>query len=99
MSNNILEYYKYVHQVYDVKQPFIPKSPEQLSVGKLLVPDIKNLTLVEYDVDTKNYITAHRMSDYRKSTFSIRLLPHVHTLFDTVLEGSTYWNAKLHNEG
>ena len=98
MMHNILDYYKYVHQDVEVIQPFIPKSPEELSVGKLLIPDVKTITLAQYDVDTKNYITAHRMSDYRKSTFSVRLLPKINPLFNKVLEGSKYWYAKLHHE-
>ena len=99
MTQNILEYYKYVHQVYDVKQPFIPKQPEELMIGRTLKPDIKHVTIAQFDRDTKNYITAHKLADYRRNTFSIRLLPRVHVMFDDILEGSAFWYDKLHSKG
>lgn len=94
-----MDLYQYVHQVHTVTQPHIPKPPEELAVGRLLIPDAHQISLAQYDPDTKNYITAHRISDYRRNTFTVRLLPKVNPLFNKILEGSKYWNAKLHNEG
>ena len=96
---SILDYYKYVHSACEIIPPHIPVAPEELCIGKVLVPDVKSITLAQYDPDTKNYITAHKISDYRKNKFSVRLLPKVNPLFNKVLEGSKYWYAKLHNEG
>lgn len=56
------------------------------------------VTLAEFDPVSKDAITAHRLKDYRRKTFNFTLLPDVHILLDDIMEGSTYWNAKLHNE-
>lgn len=92
-----LEYYKYVHALQEIRQPTVITPPEDLFQPHPLVPDAKNITLAQYDPDTAEHITAHRLSDYRKQGFSIMLLPEVSTLFDVVLEGSGYWYEKLHS--
>lgn len=99
MTHNILDYYAIVHEDINVIQPFIPVEPETFTQGRMLVPNIHNLTLAQYDPITKNYITAHRLADYRRNVFSIHLLPKVEPFFDKILEGSRYWNEKLHNAG
>ena len=81
-----------------VKQPIIPKAPEEVEEGFPLLEDAKEITLAEYDRNTKDIITAHRMKDYRRKQFNLVLLPDVDILFDKILEGSDYWNALLHDE-
>lgn len=80
------------------KQPEVITQPEEVSQGLPIFPDAIDVTLAEYDVKTKNAITAHHLKDYRRKRFNLNLLPEVHTLFDSVLEGSDYWNELLHNE-
>ena len=82
----------------DVLQPKVVKQPEDVSVGLPLLDDAVEVTLAEYDVSTKNMITAHRLSDYRRKQFNLVLIPKVETLFDKLLEGSPYWRELLHNE-
>lgn len=81
-----------------VQQPVVVKQPEESSVGLPIVPDAVNITLAEYDVRTKNAITAHHMKDYRRKKFNLVLLPKIDILFDKLLEGSTYWSELLHNK-
>ena len=81
------------------KQPEVLKAPEDTFRGKEILSDSITVTLAEYDVDTKDAITAHRLKDYRRKRFNLMLLPKFCTLFDTILEGSAYWYDLLHNEG
>lgn len=81
-----------------VKQPSVPVSVEKITAGQPILPDAINVTLVEFDTSTKDAITAHRIKDYRRRRFNLRLLPKVDIMFDHVLEGSLYWNELLHNE-
>lgn len=82
----------------DIAPPVVTKSPEEVFAGKDILPDAKEVTLTEYEVTTKNAITAHRLKDYRRKSFHLALLPKVDILFDKVLEGSDYWSELLHNE-
>jgi len=93
-----LEYYKYVHEVREVIQPKVVTPPEDTAKGRPLITDAIKITLAQYDRDTKNFITAHNIKDYRRKTFRLTLLPDVHVLFDVLLEGSGYWYEKLHPE-
>lgn len=90
--------YNKLYRDVQVKQPIVTKSPEEVYAGLPLLEDAKPITLAEYNVHTKDIITAHRMKDYRRKKFNLTLLPEVSTFFDKILEGSDYWNALLHNE-
>ena len=93
-----IQYYnKLLGSVY-AKQPEVLREPKDVCIGKPILQDAINVTLVEYDTSTKDAITAHRIKDYRRKRFNLRLLPKVNILFDHVLEGSSYWNELLHNE-
>ena len=81
-----------------VKQPSVVKPFNEVFAGKEIIPDAKVVTLAEFDVNTKNAITAHHLRDYRRKTFHLALLPKVDIMLDKVLEGSIYWNELLHNE-
>lgn len=93
-----IQYYSKLYSGKPVKQPEVVKEPEMVFAGKPILNDAKEITLAEYDVDTKDAITAHHLKDYRRKRFNLVLLPDISTLFDKVLEGSEYWNGLLHNE-
>lgn len=82
----------------EVTPPVVTKSPEEVFAGKAILADAKDVTLAEFDVNTKNAITAHHLKDYRRKSFYLALLPKIDILFDRMLEGSDYWNELLHNE-
>ena len=90
--------YSRLYNDVGAKQPIVPKAPEELAPGFPLLEDARDITLAEYDRNTKDTITAHRMKDYRRKRFNLILLPEVDILFDKILEGSDYWNALLHDE-
>lgn len=71
---------------------------EVIYAGKPILDDATQVTLAEYDADTKNAITAHRLKDYRRKVYNLVLLPKINTVFDQVLEGSSYWSELLHSK-
>ena len=62
------------------------------------LPDAIDVTLAEYNPATRDQIVAHRIKDYRRRRFNLKLLPRVTILFDYILEGSDYWNERVHDE-
>ena len=80
------------------KQPEVVKQPEEVFAGQPILADAKEITLAEFDVKTKDAITAHHLKDYRRKRFNLILLPKIDILFDNVLEGSDYWSGLLNNE-
>lgn len=95
---SVLHYYNSLFDRVAVRQPEPYKEFEEVFAGKEILSDAKQVTLAEYDVDTKNAITAHRLKDYRRKVYNLVLLPKIDTLFDSVLEGSPYWNELLHSK-
>ena len=81
-----------------VMQPQVVKTFDEVFAGKPILSDAKEVTLAEYDVETKNAITAHHIKDYRRKKFNLILLPNIDIMFDRLLEGSGYWNELLHHE-
>lgn len=96
---NIISYYEAVSY-----HPLVSQEPrretytEKQIESRPLIDESRIVTLAEFDPISKDVITAHRLKDYRRKTFNLTLLPDVRILLDDILEGSTYWNAKLHNE-
>lgn len=87
--------YRDVTPVLEVQK----ESVETIFKGKPILEDAVEITLAEYDVDTKDAITAHHLKDYRRRVFNLKLLPKIDLLFDHILEGSDYWNELLHTQG
>lgn len=94
----VLDKYEHLYSSILVKQPKVIREPEETVPSIKLRPDAKDITLAQYERTTKDLITAHRISDYRRKKFELLLLPSVDILFNHLLEGSDYWNAMLHNE-
>lgn len=94
-----IKYYKKLYEhIPAIRQPSVVKDVEEVFSGKPILNDAKLITLAEYDVDTKDAITAHHLRDYRRRSFSLVLLPKIDILYDRLLEGSEYWNELLHHE-
>lgn len=95
----IISYYGKLLNNPVVRQPVVPKTPEEVSAGVPILEDAVDITLAEYERVTKDVITAHRIKDYRRKRFNLVMLPKVDILFDRVIEGSEYWGELLKNEG
>ena len=96
----IIGYYDAIDSRRTVKldKPIASPTGDRKIVGNPIKDESRVITLAEFDPVSKDAITAHRLRDYRRKTFNLTLLPDVHILLDEILEGSAYWNAKLHNE-
>lgn len=68
---------------------------EEAQQGLPIIEDAKKITLAQYDRVSKNAITAHNLSDYRRKSFNMLLLPKVQTWFELLLEGNEYYAEKL----
>lgn len=51
-----------------------------------ILPDAKHVTIAEISPIAKGKITAHKLKDYRRKSFSLMLLPDVDLLIDSLLE-------------
>lgn len=67
---------------------------EEAQEGYPIIADAKPITLAQFDRVSKDAITAHRISDYRRKSFNMLLIPEIHTWFDLLLGGNDYY-AKL----
>ncbi len=94
----IIDYYSTLYGDRLVKDPVTLKELPEEPKGFPLLEDAKDITLAQYDRNTKEILTAHNMRDYRRKIFNLELLPSITTYFDLMLEGSDYWYEKLHNE-
>ncbi len=92
----VLHYYGELFGTKTVTQPEPHKEYDVVFAGKPILDTAIPVTLAEYDMDTKNAITAHHLKDYRQKVYNLVLLPKLDILFDKVLEGSPYWNELLH---
>lgn len=94
----VISYYSKLYGDRPIKDSIRLKEPPKEQEGFPILEDAKEITLAQYDRNTKDVLTAHCMKDYRRKVFRLGLLPNVTTYFDLILEGSDYWNAVLHNE-
>lgn len=82
----MLEYYAYVTN-YGVRQQVHkhyvppPKSVPDFNIGTAV-----DITLSEVEPRTSSYVTAHRIRDYRRTKFTLMLLPSIDLLYDNLLE-------------
>lgn len=90
--------YDYLLPDVILRQREVPVYKERQVPGVTLRPDARTVTLSQYDRDTKNYITAHDIKDYRISSFRLSNLPYVTTLFDKLLALDPYFSKALAEE-
>ena len=81
---NILDNYSAIHN-YAYKQQRIQRYTEEAVRSVRLLSDMKQITVAETNPATRELITAHRIKDYRRKTFSLLLLPDIHLLLDELL--------------
>lgn len=77
----LLDKYALIHNCrVDVEliKPYTP--PKARSVH--ILSDIHPITIAEIDPKAMNTITAHKLKDYRRKTFSLMLLPDIHIMLD-----------------
>ena len=79
---NILDKYSAIHN-YALHEASVPVyTPPERTEVKILT-DIKPITVAEISPVSRDLITAHRLKDYRRKTFSLLLLPDIELLIDS----------------
>lgn len=64
--------------------PHKPYRPEPEVKRKYIPPEVTPITLAEQDSRSKDFITAHDLRDYRRTTFNMVLLPNVDLPYDII---------------
>lgn len=80
----ILSYYKYINNytiTEDTYKPYIPPPRKEI---KYVVPQAIPITTSDLDVRSRDFITAHDLRDYRRTSFNLVLLPIVTTPYDII---------------
>lgn len=72
--------------LFYAEQKHVPYQPKEVenSAGFQL-PTAKTITLAEYSPASQGAITAHRIRDYRRRSFSLVLLPNIEVAMDKFL--------------
>ena len=84
-------------------KPYTPPTPKGPPVFRMSTA--RDITLAEYDPSSQGTITAHRIKDYRRRTYSLTLLPNIRTVLDDrfapleVIEGAILTATSTHQEG
>lgn len=77
----LLDRYAYIHNcgvsVEHIRE-YVPTKTQSVHI----LSDIHPITIAEIDPKAMNTITAHKLKDYRRKTFSLMLLPDVHIMLD-----------------
>ena len=82
---NILDKYSAIHNYgLDVKpvKVFKPAETDKMEI----LSDMKTITIAEIHPASKPFLTAHRLKDYRRKTFSLLLLPDIELPLDKLME-------------
>lgn len=73
--------------LWNYKLDLIPHkvfTPEPKVKRKYVAPEVTPITLATQDFRTRDYITAHDLRDYRRTTFNMVLLPNVDLPYDVI---------------
>lgn len=82
MSSGNLSAWSVLDLYYD-EQRHVPYAPKVVdSSAGFQLPTAKTITLAEYSPVSQGAITAHRIRDYRRRSFSLVLLPNVKVAMD-----------------
>jgi hypothetical protein len=83
-----LNYYAFVN---NYKLDIVRPAPYTESKSRRTVPleigTPKEITLAEYNEFSDDLITAHKLRDYRKRTYTLLMLPDIKLPIDALLEG------------
>lgn len=80
----VLNRYQHINNYRVVEQPKVPEVnteilPAELKDNSIYIPT------ADYLRDTKAYVSVHRLSDYRRKSSSILLVPKVEVLIEKLL--------------
>lgn len=81
----LLSNYAAIHNYTIDVEPVKPYSEEEQKSVTVLA-DAKQVTIAEISPIAKGKITAHKLKDYRRKSFSLILLPDIDLMLDKLLE-------------
>lgn len=69
-----------------VEQKHLPYAPKKVDSSRgFQLPTAKHITLSEFSPASQGAITAHRIRDYRRRSYSLILLPNISVAIDKFL--------------
>lgn len=80
----VLDRYRYITNYgleIDPYKPYIPPKPVK---RQYIVPEVIPVTIGELDPRSKNFVTAHDLRDYRRTSFNLVMLPAVELSYDAI---------------
>lgn len=83
---DILEVYKKLYAYRLTGDEVKPYTPPPVQKRKYVVPQAKPMTLADSGERSRDLVTAHNLSDYRRTSFNLILLPHVELSYDIIAE-------------
>lgn len=81
---NFLDRYSVINNyVCESAKVEVFKPPEKDAIK--ILSDVKTITIAEITPASRDLITAHKLKDYRRKTFSLLLLPDIDLPIDSLL--------------
>lgn len=81
---NILDKYSAIHNYGLNERPVKVYKPTEVNKMEIL-SDMKTVTIAEIHPASQSFLTAHRLKDYRRKTFSLLLLPDIELPLDSLM--------------
>lgn len=82
----LLDRYKYITNYGIDTEPCQPYTPPVKQKREYVAPEVTPITIADSDSRSSDFITAHCLEDYRRTSFNLVLLPHVDLAFDIIAE-------------
>lgn len=79
-----LDRYKYITNYGVSFEPYKPYVPPIRRKRKYVPPQVPTITVADIDTRSRDFITAHDLRDYRRTSFNLVLLPKVDLAFDVI---------------
>lgn len=79
-----LDKYKYVTNYGVSFESYKPYVPPVHKKRKYVPPEVPSITVADGDIRSRDFITAHDLRDYRRTSFNLVLLPKVDLAFDVI---------------
>lgn len=80
----VLDKYRFVNNYGLSVDPYKPYIPPVQTKRQYIVPDAIPVTLSDLDPRSKDFVTAHDLKDYRRTSFNLVMLPAVELSYDAI---------------
>lgn len=80
----VLDKYSLINNYGIDAEPYKPYIPPPVTKREYVVPEVIPVTVAELDSRSKNFVTAHDLRDYRRTSFNLVMLPAVTLSYDAI---------------